>query len=312
MTTFRHTFALFHPWKRSSGREAPDAAGIPVRSCRAGRLLQFCAMDLTETAWVTGAAAAGGTGGQAVAQMAGGSAQPPSGGESELAVAAATEIRQLLPADLLAFMPGEFLYIDATEVMIRLVAALVAGIVLGLDREIRHRPAGVRTYMLVSVGAAVYSIVTMEVVMEMRAAGAAADPTRITQGLIGGIGFLGAGAIIQSRGQIGGLSTAASIWVAGGVGMACGFGYYSHAFIVAVITALILTLSFFIEGRGEGYQQDRPPRDRGDRREDERTGAGPLAGSGAAVDAAQGRNDDEEADGKTLARTVAQRTSASS
>ena len=164
----------------------------------------------------------------------------------------------------LDFLPGDFLYVGPSEIVVRLGAALVAGLLLGLDREIRGRPAGVRTYMLVSVGAATYSMVTMEMVVEMAQAGNFADPKRVAQGLVGGIGFLGAGAIIQSRGQVGGLATAASIWVAGAVGMACGLGYYSHALLLAVVTAVLLALSRFIEGRGgehePGGHQARPGR----------------------------------------------------
>lgn len=145
----------------------------------------------------------------------------------------------------------------------RLGAALLVGVLLGLDRELRGRPAGVRTYMLVSVGAAAYAMMTMELVLEMARFDRVADPTRLIQGLIGGIGFLGAGAIIQSRGQVGGLATAASIWLAGAVGMACGLGYYGFAFLLAVVTAIVLALSRVIEGRGGTHE----PGDRSAQRE---------------------------------------------
>ena len=166
----------------------------------------------------------------------------------------ASPLAEQLLGSWLNFLPGDFLYVGPAEITLRLAAALVAGLLLGLDRELRGRPAGVRTYMLVSVGAATYAMVTMEMVLEMAQADRVADPTRLTQGLIGGIGFLGAGAIIQSRGQVGGLATAASIWVAGAVGMACGLGYYSHALLLAVVTAILLALSRVIEGRGGEHE----------------------------------------------------------
>ena len=81
------------------------------------------------------------------------------------------------------------------------------------------------------------------------------DPTRIVQGLIGAIGFLGAGAIIQGDKNVGGMATAASLWVAGAVGMASGLGYYVHAVVIAVMAAGVLTMSRFMHNRGS---VDRP------------------------------------------------------
>lgn len=154
------------------------------------------------------------------------------------------------------FLPGTFIYASPVEVVLRLCLALIAGFALGLDREMRHRKIGIRTYMIVSVGAASYSMITMELAVSMAGEQISADPTRITQGLIGAIGFLGAGAIIQGGGKVGGMATAASIWVAGAVGMASGLGYYFHAIFLAIIVALVLRLSRVLEGRGKENRPD--------------------------------------------------------
>lgn len=151
-----------------------------------------------------------------------------------------------------------FDYASPWEVTLRLVCALLAGFVLGLDRELRDRRIGVRTYMLVALGAAAFSLVTMELSLDANGLGVNSDPTRITQGLIGAIGFLGAGAIIQGRQRVGGIATAASLWVAGAAGMASGLGYYVHALMIAALAGAVLWLSTLMDSRGS---EDRPPKE---------------------------------------------------
>lgn len=146
-------------------------------------------------------------------------------------------------------------YVSYFELGLRLICAAAAGALLGLDRELRHRKVGMRTYMIVSLGAAGFTLITMEMSMEAQALELGADPTRIMQGLVGAIGFLGAGAIIQGDEQVGGMATAASLWVAGGVGMASGLGYYVHAVLLALIAAVILAMSRVMSSRG---RNDRP------------------------------------------------------
>ena len=140
----------------------------------------------------------------------------------------------------------------------RLLAALIAGALLGFDREVRHRRVGVRTYMMVSLGAAVFTIVAVEMATDMVAAGLSADPSRVLQGLVGGLGFLGAGAIIQGDKNVGGMVTAASLWVAGAVGLAAGLGYISLSLVCASLAAAVLWGSRFMEHRGG---DDRPDSD---------------------------------------------------
>lgn len=148
-----------------------------------------------------------------------------------------------------------FDYPDLFESCLRLVVAVAAGAVLGLDRELRHRKVGIRTYMLVALGAAGFTLITMKMAGVAAAEGLGADPTRIVQGLVGAIGFLGAGAIIQGDRRVGGMATAASLWVAGAVGMASGLGYYAHAAAIAVISGAILSMSHLMQHRGA---EDRP------------------------------------------------------
>ena len=88
---------------------------------------------------------------------------------------------------------------EQAEWILRMACAMLAGAVLGLDREVRRRRIGVRTYMMVSLGAAVFALIAMEMAADAEISGFAADPSRVLQGLIGGLGFLGAGAIIQGE-----------------------------------------------------------------------------------------------------------------
>lgn len=133
---------------------------------------------------------------------------------------------------------------DVWDVVIRLLAAtLVAGIV-GLDREFRQKPAGLRTHMLVGLGSAAFMLFALRLSLGLADAngldGIRTDPIRIAEGIIGGIGFLGAGTIIQSRGNVQGLTTAAGVWTAGAIGVACGAGQFFLAICVMVVALICL------------------------------------------------------------------------
>jgi putative Mg2+ transporter-C (MgtC) family protein len=126
------------------------------------------------------------------------------------------------------------------EVVLRVVLAALLGGAIGLERELREREAGLRTHMLVSVGAALFTMVSAYAWTDWRfstAQGLVFDPTRIAAQVVSGIGFLGAGAIIRQGLSVRGLTTAATLWVVAAIGMAAGVGYYEAA---VVTTALVL------------------------------------------------------------------------
>ena len=126
--------------------------------------------------------------------------------------------------------------ISELEIARRLLLAALIGGVLGFERELRQKSAGLRTNILIAVGAAVFTVLSVEM-----AAGFNADPARIAAQIITGVGFLGAGAIMRTdRGAIHGLTTAATVWVNASLGMAAGAGRYRLAMIGALITALVL------------------------------------------------------------------------
>lgn len=128
------------------------------------------------------------------------------------------------------------------ESTFRLVIAIAAGAMIGWDRERHDKPAGLRTHMLVSLGAAAFMISAIELSLSLGDTNPAIrlDPMRALAGIIGGVGFLGAGTIIQSRGSVHGITTAASIWVSAAVGAICGMGRYQLALVSVLLTLAIL------------------------------------------------------------------------
>ena len=129
------------------------------------------------------------------------------------------------------------------HVALRLGVAAVLGGAIGVERELRDREAGIRTHLLVSLGAALFTVVSAYGFHEFLASGASvvrADPTRIAAQIVTGIGFLGAGAIIREGLSIRGLTTAATLWVVAAIGMACGAGWYGPALITTLFTILAL------------------------------------------------------------------------
>jgi putative Mg2+ transporter-C (MgtC) family protein len=129
------------------------------------------------------------------------------------------------------------------EALWRLVAACVLGSAVGFERELRDREAGIRTHLLVSLGSALFTVVSAYGFHEFLTSGdnvVRADPTRIAAQIVTGIGFLGAGAIIREGLSIRGLTTAATLWVVAAIGMACGAGYYWPAGAATLLTLLAL------------------------------------------------------------------------
>ena len=128
------------------------------------------------------------------------------------------------------------------DLAVRLVVASVLGALIGLEREIHEHPAGMRTHLLVSLGAAVFTEMSAVGFGQVVHAGEATnvDPTRIAAQIVSGIGFLGAGAIIKYGTSIRGLTTAASLWVTASIGLAVGGGDYLIGIVGAALTLLSL------------------------------------------------------------------------
>ena len=125
--------------------------------------------------------------------------------------------------------------IDSSELILRLIFAVVAGGLIGIERELVHRPAGVRTHMLVSFGSALFIVIALQAIPE--------GIDKIIAGIATGIGFLGAGTIFKAKTEVHGLTTAASIWAVAGVGMAIGLGYYLIMLISVILVLTVLHLN---------------------------------------------------------------------
>jgi putative Mg2+ transporter-C (MgtC) family protein len=126
---------------------------------------------------------------------------------------------------------------------LRLGLAGVLGGAIGVERELRDREAGIRTHLLVSLGSALFTLVSAYGFHEFLTSGdvvVRADPTRIAAQIVTGIGFLGAGAIIREGLSVRGLTTAATLWIVAAIGMACGAGWYGPAVITTLFTILAL------------------------------------------------------------------------
>lgn len=128
--------------------------------------------------------------------------------------------------------------LQAWEIILRLFVATIVGCLLGLNREMRGKPAGLKTHALVSLSSALLALL----VLQNHAA--SGDPlSRVIQGVITGIGFLGAGVILRhSSGKITGLTTAATIWMAAALGLASGIGFWLHVVAATALLFLVLLL----------------------------------------------------------------------
>jgi|SRR5262245_4149604 len=138
------------------------------------------------------------------------------------------------------------------EIVFRIAAALAAGGLIGLERSHRGRPAGFRTHALVCLASSLLMLVTVYESHWMPKTGAAnvvLDPTRMAQGIMTGIGFVGAGAIIKEGFTVRGLTTAASIWVTAAIGILTGIGFYFAAVIGTVLVLATLSTFRWIEAR---------------------------------------------------------------
>jgi putative Mg2+ transporter-C (MgtC) family protein len=137
----------------------------------------------------------------------------------------------------LAFLPHPLDLIP--ETLLRLIVAAVLGGIIGLERQLKHRPAGLRTNMFMCFGAALFTVLSIQLAGEH-----AAERTRIAAQIIAGIGFIGAGSILRDKGGVSGVTTAATIFVVASIGMACGGGFY----ILAVFSTALILIALLVLG----------------------------------------------------------------
>jgi len=121
------------------------------------------------------------------------------------------------------------------ELILRLIFSFILSMIIGFEREISDKPAGLRTHVLVSIGSTLFTILSFN-------AFPGSDPARLASSIVVGIGFIGAGTIIKTKEKIIGLTTAATLWVVASIGVSVGAGYYLLASVVAILTYLILRL----------------------------------------------------------------------
>ncbi|MGF6602709.1 putative Mg2+ transporter-C (MgtC) family protein [Paraburkholderia sp. GAS448] len=138
-------------------------------------------------------------------------------------------------------------HVQLLEAILRMVAAVLVGCIVGLDRNLHGKPTGVKTLGLVALGSCLVTMAGMS--FELHGFTDGSDAGRAIQGVITGIGFLGAGVILQNRatGRISGLTTAASIWVTAALGIVCGIGAWQIAGIATALLLLLLSVGGSIE-----------------------------------------------------------------
>jgi putative Mg2+ transporter-C (MgtC) family protein len=125
------------------------------------------------------------------------------------------------------------------ELVIRLILGFVLSGLVGLEREVSLKPAGLRTHLLVGLGSTLLTILSLQAFPEE------ADPSRIAASIIVGIGFLGAGTIIKTKEKIIGLTTAATLWIVASIGVATGAGFYLLAIVTTILAFCVLKLDIF-------------------------------------------------------------------
>ena len=131
---------------------------------------------------------------------------------------------------------------DRWEIVLRIATAIAVGTVIGVERERRNRPAGLRTHVLVCLGACIIALVESSIRQEVLRVGGSFDIGRISAQVVSGIGFLGAGTIIMARKKIVGLTTAASLWNSACLGIAAGMGYYEIAGLGCALVIIVLLI----------------------------------------------------------------------
>jgi putative Mg2+ transporter-C (MgtC) family protein len=139
-------------------------------------------------------------------------------------------------------------------VLARLTGALVLCGLIGLERETRERPAGLRTHMLVGLAAALYCLIMLEVLAasDIYSDRISSDPLRLIEAVTGGVAFLAAGMIIVTRGKVKGLTTGAGLWLAAAIGLSTGFGFWLMAAATTALALIVIKLVKVAEDKAHG------------------------------------------------------------
>jgi putative Mg2+ transporter-C (MgtC) family protein len=153
--------------------------------------------------------------------------------------------------DIAALLESDQTILHEFEIGLRLVFAALLGGIIGFERELKQRSAGLRTHMLTALAAAIFTIITFEILHDVGQTNAGnADPIRIIEAVTAGVAFLAAGAIIHGgSGGVKGLTTGAGMWTAGALGLASGGGYYMIALMGGILTVIILAVLRRLERR---------------------------------------------------------------
>jgi putative Mg2+ transporter-C (MgtC) family protein len=148
-------------------------------------------------------------------------------------------------------------HLPVATIAMRLLVAALLGAVIGIDREWRSRPAGLRTHMLTALAAALFTILTFEIVNSemLGRQNARADPIRVIEAVTAGVAFLAAGTIIRGERGVRGLTTGAGMWLAGSLGVAAGLGHFAIGALAAVFGAVVITLLGLAERVVEGARR---------------------------------------------------------
>jgi putative Mg2+ transporter-C (MgtC) family protein len=146
------------------------------------------------------------------------------------------------------------------DLLWRLLLSAGLGAVIGLEREYRRKPAGLRTNILIAIGSALFTILSISMTAST------GDQSRVAGQIVTGIGFLGGGAILRNRDTVHGMTTAATIWVNAAIGIACGIGQYELATVTTALTLVVLVvlppIETYFERRAGWPDRHRPPPER--------------------------------------------------
>ncbi|SIO33232.1 putative Mg2+ transporter-C (MgtC) family protein [Rhodovulum sp. ES.010] len=150
---------------------------------------------------------------------------------------------------LLSEFDDPFGDLPAAIAVLRLTAATVLGGLIGLEREVRDKPAGLRTHMLIALAACLFTLIAFQLMegLDHETPALRVDPLRLIEAVTAGVAFLAAGAIIVNRGSVRGLTTGAGMWLAGAIGLACGAGNLPLAALATAVALVVLGLLRFLE-----------------------------------------------------------------